>query len=195
MNKKFILLIPIAIVIALLLTFCGKTKAPEATDVTVYPIETEVSSTEIVGDASEETLSIDTTEVANPTEETESQETESQETEPQKEVIHTGGSTGEEDINEGSNYTPPTSSENDQEHPTQPENPETPQEPALPQSCGCEYDRYLSMSAADQQAYMSSFSSMEDFISWSKSAAAAHDGHNSGVTVEGGNLDLGDFIG
>lgn len=190
MNKKFLLLIPIVIILALLLAFCGKAEVPETADMTVSPTEVASTPTEIIENKSEETVVVETTEVSDSTEETETQETE-----PQKDVIHTGSSTGEESIDEGSHVTPPTAGKDDETQPSKPEAPVTPQQPAQPQSCGCEYERYLSMSAADQQAYMNSFSSIEDFISWSKSAASAHDGHNSGVTVEGGDLNVGDFIG
>lgn len=61
-------------------------------------------------------------------------------------------------------------------------------------SCGCEYEAYLAMSAAEQEAYMDSFASPKDFISWSRNAEAEHAAHNTVTNVTGGDLDIGDFI-
>lgn len=63
------------------------------------------------------------------------------------------------------------------------------------QGCGCEYAAYLAMSPGGQQAYYESFSSPEAFIAWSQSARAAHEGHDDSVRVEGGDLNIGDYIG
>lgn len=58
----------------------------------------------------------------------------------------------------------------------------------------CDYGAYLEMSPAEQQAYMNTFSSPLDFIEWCKTAEAEHTDHDDSVTVEGGDLDIGDYI-
>ena len=41
---------------------------------------------------------------------------------------------------------------------------------------------------------MESFASPLEFIQWSRTAEAEHKEHDSSVEVEGGDLDIGDFI-
>lgn len=78
---------------------------------------------------------------------------------------------------------------------TAPVEPEIPAQPSGNTSCGCEYERYLAMSAADQEAYMESFSSVEAFIEWGKTAEIEHEKHVASVTVTGDVLDIGNYIG
>ena len=85
--------------------------------------------------------------------------------------------------------------ENEESIPTAPpveENTNTTESAAT--SCGCEYENYLSMSAADQEAFMNSFSSVLDFITWSQSAQAEHNTHSTTTNVVGGILDIGEFM-
>ena len=182
MNKKILLLVPVIVLVLVLFAFCGKTN-DAVVDPTIAPGTENVTATdpsEIVETVSKETVPA--------TEAVEESEPEATTAEKDKTSGGFGTGSADEPID-----APNKGSSNEQQ--TTPTSPEASLKPEKPQSCGCEYERYLSMSAADQQAYMNSFASMEEFISWSKSAAAAHDGHNTGVTVEGGNLNIGDYIG
>ena len=58
----------------------------------------------------------------------------------------------------------------------------------------CEYDKYMAMSPSEQEAYMRSFSDPMAFISWSQTAEAEHKAHDDTINVEGGDLDIGDYM-
>lgn len=64
----------------------------------------------------------------------------------------------------------------------------------LAESCGCDYAKYLALSAEAQEAYMDSFASPKDFINWCRNAEAEHATHDNRTVVEGGILDIGDYI-
>lgn len=66
--------------------------------------------------------------------------------------------------------------------------------PDTAESCGCAYEKYLAMSASEQEAYAESFASLKDFITWSRNAEAEHQGHNTVTNVAGGVLNIGDYI-
>ena len=61
--------------------------------------------------------------------------------------------------------------------------------------CNCAYAQYLAMSPSGQQAYMDSFDSPMAFIEWCRAAEKEHNDHDTSIKVEGGDLDVGDFIG
>ena len=42
---------------------------------------------------------------------------------------------------------------------------------------------------------MDSFDSPMAFIDWCRAAEKEHEGHNTAIEVEGGDLNVGDFIG
>lgn len=69
-----------------------------------------------------------------------------------------------------------------------------PTEPPVSSSPCCEYDKYLSMSPAEQEAYMRTFSNPLEFIQWSQDAEAEHKAHDDTIVVEGGDLNIGDFM-
>lgn len=58
----------------------------------------------------------------------------------------------------------------------------------------CQYAAYLLMSPEEQQAYMESYDSMMDFITWAQQAEAEHTIHNDDIVVEGGDINIGDYI-
>lgn len=61
--------------------------------------------------------------------------------------------------------------------------------------CNCKYAQYLAMSPAGQQSYMDSFDSPMAFIEWCRTAEKEHNNHDTSIKVEGGDLDVGDFVG
>lgn len=61
-------------------------------------------------------------------------------------------------------------------------------------SCGCDFEAYLSMSTAEQEAYATSFASIKDFIEWYNAAQAEHADHENVIVAAGGVIDLEDFI-
>ena len=81
--------------------------------------------------------------------------------------------------------------------PTEPAETTAPTEPddSGSEYCNCAYAQYLAMSPASQQAYMDSFDSPMAFIDWCRAAEKEHEGHNTAIEVEGGDLNVGDFIG
>lgn len=58
----------------------------------------------------------------------------------------------------------------------------------------CEYDKYLAMSPAEQEAYMRTFSDPMTFIQWSQNAEEEHKAHDDTIIVEGSELNIGDYI-
>ena len=95
---------------------------------------------------------------------------------------------------EAADVTEATEPEATEPETTQPAT-EPAQQPPVNTSCGCEYERYMSMSAEAQEAYMNSFPSPLDFINWCQNAEAEHAGHNTVTNVTGGDLDISDFVG
>lgn len=81
--------------------------------------------------------------------------------------------------------------------PTEPAETTAPTEPddSGSEYCNCAYAQYLAMSPAGQQAYMDSFDSPMAFIEWCRAAEKEHNDHDTSIKVEGGDLDVGDFIG
>lgn len=69
-----------------------------------------------------------------------------------------------------------------------------PTEAPASESCGCEYERFSAMSPEEQEAYAENFSSVREFVEWCNAAQAEHTAHSNIVTVEGGTLDLSDYI-
>ena len=57
-----------------------------------------------------------------------------------------------------------------------------------------EYEKYIAMSPEKQQAYFESFSDPEDFFKWYNTAKAEYDKKNDAVEVEGGSIDIGDYM-
>lgn len=77
---------------------------------------------------------------------------------------------------------------------TKPTEAPKPTEPPVSDGPCCDYEEYLALSPAEQEAYMRTFSNPMDFIEWSKKAEAEHNAHDDTIIVEGGNLDIGDYM-
>ena len=53
------------------------------------------------------------------------------------------------------------------------------------------YDQFQSMGGAEQQEYMNSFGSMEEFFDWYNSAKDQYEAQNPDIEINGGSVDLG----
>lgn len=79
--------------------------------------------------------------------------------------------------------------------PTEPKPTEPiPTEPPVSDGPCCEYEKYLAMSPAEQESYVRTFSDPMAFIQWSQNAEAEHKAHDDTINVEGGDLNIGDFM-
>ena len=56
------------------------------------------------------------------------------------------------------------------------------------------YEKFMSMSAADQQAFMNSFPSVEAFFEWFEAAKEAYEASRNEIEIGDGSFDLGDLI-
>lgn len=113
--------------------------------------------------------------------------TEPKVTEPKATEVHATEPTPTEAKPSDSDPTEPKPTES---KPTEPK----PTEPPVKVGPCCEYDKYLSMSPAEQEAYMSTFSNPLEFIQWSQDAEAEHKAHDDTINIEGGDLNIGDFM-
>lgn len=96
-----------------------------------------------------------------------------------------GGSTG----NQGGSETTPGATEPDM--PTQPDEDE---ESGVLSPAEVTYEDYMAMTPEQQQAFYESFPSLQDYIDWFNAAKAAYDASKDDVVVDGGNIDIGDYI-
>ena len=91
--------------------------------------------------------------------------------------------------------------------PTKPTEPSTkPTEPADKPSTGngsgnntsssgeMSYEKLQSMSAAEQQAYMNSFGSIDEFFAWYNAAKEEYDSSKDEIEVGNGSINMGDII-
>lgn len=114
------------------------------------------------------------------------------------------------EIEETESATEPAERDDEPEA-TQPEETIAPTEPAVPtvpeetiaptnpasgeeSSYCCEYAEFLTWSASAQQKFMNGFASPMDYIAWCRAGEAAHAGHDTSIEVEGGDLNVGDFL-
>lgn len=56
------------------------------------------------------------------------------------------------------------------------------------------YEQYISMSPEKQEEYFEKFDSEEEFFEWYRDAKAEYDENNKGNVVEGGSIDIGDYM-
>ena len=176
-KKQFVCMIA---VLLLILAGCGKqnveestTAAPETTvEVAAEPTVTEESIPGV-----EDSIFDDETE---PTVE---------ETQPQTEATEPAETTKPTEAPKPSETTPPTEAPQPSE--TTPPT-ETPQPETKPQS---EYETFQNMSAADQQAHMESFDSMDAFFDWYNNAKAEYEAANPPIDIGNGSIDMGDLMG
>ena len=54
-----------------------------------------------------------------------------------------------------------------------------------------DFEKYHSMSGQEQQAFINSFESIEDFFTWYNAAKAEYEAQNPGINVGDGDIDLG----
>ena len=66
-------------------------------------------------------------------------------------------------------------------------------EPAQPQQM--DYMTFQNLSGAEQQAYMESFASLEQFFAWYNQAKEEYEAANPPIDVGDGNIDIGDLLG
>jgi hypothetical protein len=187
MNKK-ILIGALAVVLALALAFCAipREDVTEPTQAATDPVPAPTA------EPTEYTLPIDegVEDIPAEIEETESA------TEPAERDDEPEASEPEETETEetGSEATiAPTEAV----VPTVPEETIAPTDPASGEEAGycCEYAEFLTWSASAQQSFMNGFASPMDYIAWCRAGEAAHADHNTSIEVEGGELNVGDFIG
>ena len=185
MNKKMMLGTFALLMAFLMLAGCNKneqTEEPTESSVTVQSQETTntVYLDPYVGDSDEDGISSDDTEATSVTTDETISATET--TENNQETESTTEPT-----------TEPTTDPSTE--PTTDNTPETtkPSESGSGGSC-CKYSEYVKMSPAEQQAYMESFASPMDFIAWAQQAEEEHKAHDDSIIVEGGDVNLGDYI-
>lgn len=58
-----------------------------------------------------------------------------------------------------------------------------------------EYEKYLSMSGAEQKAYMESFASVEAFFDWLNAAKEEHERLNPVIEITGDTIDMNEVLG
>lgn len=58
-----------------------------------------------------------------------------------------------------------------------------------------EYEKFHAKSPADQQAYMESFSSIEEFFAWYNAAQEEYEQKKPPVEIGNGQIDLGELLG
>ena len=112
-----------------------------------------------------------------------------EETQPQTEATEPAETTKPTEAPKPSETTPPTEAPKPSE--TTPPT-ETPQPETKPKS---EYETFQNMSAADQQAHMESFDSMDAFFDWYNNAKAEYEAANPPIDIGNGSIDMGDLMG
>lgn len=119
--------------------------------------------------------------------------------------VHNGGNDDEKKPeipdapknNKPQSTTPTKPSEPDPTQPTE-KNPDptqsttpTPQEPE--DTVQCEFEKYHSMSPADQRAYMEGFENIEAFFDWYNEVKADHEELHPSVDISDGKINLSDY--
>jgi len=100
------------------------------------------------------------------------------------------GSTG----NSGSDTKPDTGSSGENSGNSGSADNEMPRVPYEPAEVS--YQDYLDMSAAEQQAFIMTFSDPADFFAWLNEGKAAYEAANPSIEIDGsGSIDIGDLIG
>ena len=198
MNKKFwICLLAVAMLLALAGCREDQVDAPAA-DVT-EPVVVETTVPEETTEPEEETIPLPEGEGVESIDKLPGgEENVSENTKPQDSTKPTEAKPSESKPSEAPDATEPAQTET---QPAQPEEPTAPPAteaptapPATSTSCGCAYQQFLNMSAVEQEAYMNSFESPLAFIEWAKQAKIEHEAHDTSIKVEGGDLNIGDFI-
>lgn len=170
MNRRILAL---ALIALLLLTAGCRKAAVEPTEPAAAP--TEPSETLLPGVGlvdegvvmeEEEDEATEPTEAA--TEPEKDDETTPKETEPEKETKPTEKPGDEE-------TTPPTQSK--------------------PDSAASAYSDYMNMSAAEQEAFINSFESVDAFMAWFNAAKDEHNANDNSIEIGSGTIDLEEITG
>ena len=79
---------------------------------------------------------------------------------------------------------------------TKPSEPPAPSEATEPEEAHKQltFAEYLALDAAGRQAYVESFSSMEEAMLWYATAQKEYEESQDKIDISGGNIDLGDII-
>lgn len=78
---------------------------------------------------------------------------------------------------------------------TEGENHDNPESPTEATGVTTSYQEYMNMSADQQEAFISSFESMDAFMVWFNNAKAEYDSTDGAIDVGSGSVDLGDIPG
>lgn len=198
-NKRLILVLVILLVIGSLVTACGKKRSDKESEQTVVESIEHTQSTQPKSDAvadgiisevvveDEEDSPVSETELSK-TETAPGEDTTNTTTEP-TEITPTAADNDQE-------TTSPTTSDSTQET-TSPAKPNSTQEttvstlpPNTPEETVSDYDRYMDMSADEQQAFIESFPSLEAFMAWFNNAQKEHNANEDSLIIDSGVIDL-----
>lgn len=73
--------------------------------------------------------------------------------------------------------------------------PEEDEKVELPEFGTTEYEKYLAMSASQQEKFIKSFDSVVDFVNWYNDALDEYQKLHPDIEIDGGEIDLGDVFG
>ena len=182
MLKKIICTI-LAVVSILLLTACGKT--PNNLGVETVPQTTATAPSQTT-DTTEDTIPAPSMGVGERGDYTDDSATEPSAESSEPEVTEPG--TTEPETTEPETTEPGTT----EPETTGPED-TTPVTPPDEEQITLTFEEYLAMSVEEQEAFVESFESLEDFIAWWNAAKAAQEKEDNTITGDP-NVDLGDLI-
>ena len=177
MLKKIICTI-LAVVSILLLTACGKT--PNNLGVETVPQTTATAPSQTT-DTTEDTIPAPSMGVGERGDYTDDSATEPSAESSEPEVTEPG--TTEPGTTEPETTEPETTGPEDT----------TPVTPPDEEQTTLTFEEYLAMSVEEQEAFVESFESLEDFIAWWNAAKAAQEKEDNTITGDP-NVDLGDLI-
>ena len=170
MNKRLI-----ALLLAVLLILCAGCKGKkDATEPAATVEATEVTPTETLHPALADNPFKD--ENGNPVEEETAAATDGA-TEPEETEEPTEGA------------TEPEETEKPTESATEPSEPE-----ATEDDGEMTYEKFMALSAAEQQAFMNSFPTIEAFFEWFNAAKEAYEASRNEIEIGDGSFDIGDLI-
>lgn len=171
----------LAVVLVVIFAFSGnEEEAPPETEPVVTAEETTVATTEATIPGLEDSIfdeeTEETTEATEKTEETE----ETEETAPP------------EQDNTKPTKPKPTETEPAETDPAETEPTEA--EPTVPSVEEMDYETFQKLSPAEQQAFVESFDSIEEFFAWYNAAKEAYEKANAPIEVGGGAIDIGAIV-
>ena len=177
MNKKYV----ICIFLVLIFCFAGCGKQEAAVPSTAETTQQVTETTQPTVATTEGTIpGLEDSEFDDETEPT------AEQTQPQTEATEPAETTKPTEASKPSESTKPT----EESGPSESTPPAT--EAPKPQT---EYEAFQNMSAADQQAYMESFGSMDAFFDWYNKAKEEYEAANPPIDVGNGSVDMGDLMG